>query len=268
MTKDQNSRVVLISGAAGGIGSAAARRFAADGARVAVTDRAEAPLSELAAELGGLAVPADGTTREAIAGVVGAVVEELGRIDAVVAAQGATIPGLAGPKGDDAWLRGLEVNLGGAYYLTTECMPHLVESEGSIVAIASLAAIFSGPPGTIGYTAAKTGVVGLVRYLAREFGPKGVRANAICPGWVRTALAEDGMVYWAKREGVTPEDAYRAVTRHVPLRRVSEPEDIASVCAFLTSSDAGMITGQAITVDGGTTVMDPGTAMFDPPDAS
>lgn len=118
---------------------------------------------------------------------------------------------------------------------------------------------------TVDYSAAKTGVVGLVRWLARDLGPRGIRVNAVCPGWVRTALAEDAMVFLAQREGITVEEAYQRSTQHIPLRRVAEPEEIASVCAFLASSDASMVSGHAMIVDGGGSAVDLATVEFDPP---
>jgi meso-butanediol dehydrogenase / (S,S)-butanediol dehydrogenase / diacetyl reductase len=147
-------------------------------------------------------VPADGTKRETLKKVVERTVAEFGALDTLIAAQGATSSGIASRKGDGAWFRALDVNLTGAFFLASEALPHLVERRGSIVMISSTAGMFAGPPGTVGYTAAKSGVIGLVRWLARDFGPRGVRVNAICPGWVRTALADDAMAYLAKRDGL------------------------------------------------------------------
>ena len=183
----------------------------------------------------------------------------------MIATQGSFSTGPAGRKGDEAWSRAIDINLTGCYLLATEALPHLIERSGSIVMIASTAGLFGGPDGTVGYTAAKTGVVGLVRWFARNYGPRGVRANAVCPGWVRTALAGGAMEFLANRDGVSLDDAYRLATAHTPLRRPAEPEEIASVCAFLTSSDASMVTGHALIVDGGGSAVDLSTAVFDPP---
>lgn len=256
---------VLISGAAGGVGSAAARRFLGDGAKVAVTDIDAGRLKALADETGAVALPADGTSREALHEVVGRTVAELGGLDTLIAAQGAAVSGNASATGDSAWFRALDVNLNGAFFLAGEALPHLIEHRGSIVMIASTAGIFAGPPGTVGYTAAKSGLVGLVRWLARDFGPRGVRVNAVCPGWVRTAMGEGAMAYLARREGVSLEEAYRLAARHIPLRRVAEPSEIASVCAFLASPDASMVTGHVLMADGGGAAVDPATIVFDPP---
>lgn len=255
---------VLISGAAGGIGSATARRFADEGARVAITDVNADGLARLAKDIGALALPADGTSREALRDVVAQTIASFGALDALVATQGLSSPGVVSVKGDKAWTRALDVNLSGPYYLVGEAMPHLVERKGSIVLIASTAGLYAGPAGVVGYTAAKHGVVGLAKWLAREFGPRGVRANAVCPGWVKTALADDGMAYLAQRDGITVEEAYARCTQHIPLRRVAQPAEIAAVCAFLTSSDASMVSGHAMVVDGGGCAVDVATSALDP----
>lgn len=268
MTTPTRARFVLVSGAAGGVGSATARRFTDDGARVAVTDIDADRLKALAEETGAIALPADGTSREALHEVVDRTVAEFGGLDTLIAAQGAAVSGIASPKGDSAWSRALDVNLNGAFLLASEALPHLVERRGSIVMIASTAGIFSGPAGTVGYTAAKSGLIGLVRWLARDFGPRGVRVNAVCPGWVRTAMGEGAMEYLAQRDGVSMDEAYRLAAAHIPLRRVAEPSEIASVCAFLASPDASMVTGHVLVADGGGAAVDPATIAFDPPAAT
>lgn len=266
MSSSQRARrpeYVLVTGAAGGVGSATARRFAADGAKVAVTDIDAERLSVLADEIGAIALPADGTNRDQVHRVVERAADRLGGLDTVVAAQGAAVAGNASRKGDPAWLRAFDVNLHGGFYVVSEALPHLMRRRGSIVMISSSAGMLSGPPGTVGYTAAKAGVIGLVKWLAREFGPRGVRVNGVCPGWVRTPLGLGAMTYLSEREGISIDDAYRLVAEHVPLRRVAEPEEIASVCAFLASPDASTVTGHILVADGGGAAVDPATTIFD-----
>ncbi len=264
-THRRGPEFVLVSGGAGGMGSATARRFVEDGAKVAITDIDADRLKTVGDEIGALALPADGTKRDELAQVVRQTIDEFGGLDTLVTTQGVFSTGAAGKKGDDAWSRALDVNLTGCYFLATEAIPHLIERKGSIVAIASTAGLFAGPPGTVGYTAAKAGLVNLIRWLAREYGPRGLRANTVCPGWVRTTLGEGAIVFLAKRENITLEEAYLLTTAHTPLRRPAEPEEIASVCAFLASADASMVSGQAIAVDGGGSAVDLPTAVFDPP---
>jgi NAD(P)-dependent dehydrogenase (short-subunit alcohol dehydrogenase family) len=254
---------VLVSGAAGGVGSATARRFVEGGARVAITDINAERLQAVADEIGALALPADGTKVEELAEVVAQAVEEFGGLDTVVAAQGAAISGPASRKGDRAYQAALDVNLNGSYALVTESVPHLIKRQGSIVMISSAAGLFAGPPGNVGYTVAKHGIIGLVRWLARDLGPRGVRVNAVCPGWVRTALGGGAMEYLGEREGISLDEAYDLATKHTPLRRAADPEEIASVCAFLASSDASMVTGHSLLADGGAAAVDLSTAVFD-----
>jgi meso-butanediol dehydrogenase/(S,S)-butanediol dehydrogenase/diacetyl reductase len=256
---------VLISGAAGGLGSSVARRFAADGAQVALTDINGDGVKALADELGGLPLTADGTVREELREVVARTAAEFGGIDAIIGAQGAQVTSTTSPKTHEGWQKSLDINLSGPFYLAAEAMPHLVASRGSAVLISSSAGIFSGPVGTAGYTAAKTGVVGLVRWLAREYGPQGVRVNGVSPGWIRTALGDGGMAFIAQRDGISVDEAYAAATSRVPLRRPADPAEIAAVCAFLTSSDASMVTGHTVVADGGGAVIDCSTGIFDPP---
>ncbi|MBY8856936.1 SDR family oxidoreductase [Nocardia sp. CA2R105] len=253
----------LVTGAAGGVGSAVVRRLVADGAKVAVTDIDADRLAVLAKETGALALPADGADRDAIHDVVARAAADLGGIDTVIAAQGAAISGTANPKHAAAYQKALDVNVNGSYYLAGEVMPHLVERRGSLVLFASTAGLIAGPPGTVGYTAAKAALIGITRWLAREYGPKGVRVNAVCPGWIRTQLGEGAMAYLAQREGISLDQAYDLTTAHVPLRRAAEPEEIAAVCAFLASGDASIVTGHVLVADGGGAAVDASTIVFD-----
>ncbi|GAA1025041.1 MULTISPECIES: SDR family NAD(P)-dependent oxidoreductase [Amycolatopsis] len=255
--------LALITGAAGGVGSATARRLAEGGTKLVVTDIDEDRLAKVANDTGALAVPADGTDREAIRALVARAVEELGGLDTVIATQGAAIGGGAHPKHVDSYHRALDVNLHGSFYLAGEVLPHLAASKGSLVLFASTAGLIAGPPGAAGYTAAKAAIIGLTRWLARDYGPKGVRVNAVCPGFVRTALAAGSMAHLAEREGISLEDAYALSAAHVPLRRVAEPEEIAACCAFLASGDASMVTGHVLVADGGGAAVDASTVAFD-----
>jgi NAD(P)-dependent dehydrogenase (short-subunit alcohol dehydrogenase family) len=257
--------LALVTGAAGGVGSAVVRRLVEDGAKVAATDIDADRLKALADETGAVALPADGTDRDAVREVIAQTVAELGGLDTVIATQGAAIAGTASPKHVDAYHRALDVNLHGSYYLAGEALPHLVKSQGSIVFFASTAGLIAGPPGTVGYTAAKAAIIGVTRWLARDYGPRGVRVNAVCPGWVRTPLGEGAMAYLSRRDGITLDEAYERTAQHVPLRRVAEPEEIAAVCAFLASGDASMVTGHVLVADGGGAAVDASTVVFDEP---
>ena len=142
---------------------------------------------------------------------VGAAVEQHGALDIVV-----NNAGIGGP----GWHEVLEVNLGGARLVCETALPHLVERRGSIVNVSSVSA-FHAYTGGAAYTVSKAGLVMLTKQLALEYGPRGVRANAVCPGWVRTEMGDRAMDYMGQERGVSREEAYELTARYVPLRRVA-----------------------------------------------
>jgi meso-butanediol dehydrogenase / (S,S)-butanediol dehydrogenase / diacetyl reductase len=255
-------RVVLISGGGTGIGAAAARRFAADGASVVVIGRRPAPLEALAAETGAVACPGDASSSADVRRAVEVARERFGGVDAVVANAGGHFGAGAIDTDDADWTAALAANLTSAFLLAREALPSLIERHGSIVVVASLAGHFAGPS-VVGYTAAKHGLIGLTRSLARDYGPEGVRVNAVCPGWVRTPMADGFMDHLAERDGISREQAYELVTRDVPLRRPAEPEQIAAVCAFLAGAESAAMTGAILMADGGASSVDLPTLAFD-----
>lgn len=130
-----------------------------------------------------------------------------------------------------------------------------------MVLLASIASLAAGPA-VCGYTTAKHALIGLTRSLARDYGPHGVRVNAVCPGWVKTPMADEEMQPLMQQHGDTLAQAYARVTADVPLRRAAEPEEIASICRFLLSDQASIITGAAIVADGGASIVDVPTLAF------
>ncbi len=127
--------------------------------------------------------------------------------------------------------------------------------------ISSVAGILAGPR-IAAYTTSKHAIIGLARSLARDYGPLGVRVNAICPGWVRTDVTEGIVEMIAEREGLDREDARSRLTRHVPLQRMAEPDELAAVCLFLASPQASFMTGAVLIADGGAHVVEVGTLAF------
>ena len=128
---------------------------------------------------------------------------------------------------------------------------------GSIVIVSSVAGVLAGPE-MAGYVTAKHGLVGLMRSLAVDYGPKGVRVNALCPGWVRTPMSEREMDTLAETRGIDREQAFALVTRDLPLRRAADPDEIAAVALFLASDEASFVTGAVVLADGGSTALDVG----------
>ncbi|MFF7730659.1 SDR family NAD(P)-dependent oxidoreductase [Streptomyces sp. NPDC008001] len=238
---------VLVTGAGRGIGAATARRLAAEGARVLVTDLDGDRAARCAARLreDGLAAEAhvcDVGDRAAVEAAVAYAVERFGGLDVLVnnAYSFHADPPLVEDVTDDAWSRDLDITLTGAFRCVRAAVPHLAaapDRRGAVVSIGSV----NGEQdyGNHAYSAAKAGLAGLTRTLAGQCAPRGVRVNLVAPGTVRTPG-------WDGRPG-----ALERAAEQYPLGRVGEPEDIAAAVAFLASRDAAWITGVTLPVDGG-----------------
>jgi NAD(P)-dependent dehydrogenase (short-subunit alcohol dehydrogenase family) len=243
---------VLVTGGASGMGRATAVLLAREGTAVAVVDRAADAAEDVAREItsgGGTAIAATADVgREAeVAAAVASAVGAFGGLDGVVTSAGVFHGGDLKPMGEvelDDFLFVLQVNLAGTFLAIKHAVPHLVERNGAAVTIASTAALKGHGYGS-GYTASKGGVAALTRLAAVQYGRQGVRVNCICPGGVDTPMTAGT---WDLPE------AQERIRRHVPLQRVAQPEEIASVAAFLLSDAASHLTGQTIAVDGGSTI--------------
>lgn len=255
------SDVVVITGGGTGIGAACARRFAGDGAQVVLIGRRREPLEQVAEEIGGCVLVGDAANEASWQGFIAAIHERFGGIDTLIANAGGLGMGRATDISAMAWEQAIHANLNTAFHSARACLPSLVERRGSIVLVASIAALVAGPD-VCGYTTAKHALLGLNRSLARDYGPQGVRVNAVCPGWVRTPMADEEMAPLMAHYGESLEQAYARVTADVPLRRPAEPEEIASVCHFLASRQASIITGAVLAADGGSTIVDVPTLAF------
>jgi meso-butanediol dehydrogenase / (S,S)-butanediol dehydrogenase / diacetyl reductase len=257
-------RCAVVTGAATGIGRATALAFARDGYAVALVGRRAEPLEQLAAELhdnGGkaIAAPADVGSPEQAAVAVASAVKQFGGIDVVVnnAGVGDSAPLLE--ESPERWEETLRINLTGAFLITRLALPQLIERRGAVVNVASVNGILAGP-GWTSYCVSKAGLIMLAKCVANDYGRQGVRANAVCPGWVRTPMGDHDMDEVARAHGTDREGAYARAHRQHPLGRPAQPEEIADVIAFLASPGAAYVTGATIMVDGGTTVIDPTSA--------
>jgi NAD(P)-dependent dehydrogenase (short-subunit alcohol dehydrogenase family) len=244
-------RHAVITGASAGIGTEIARRFAAEGARVALLDVDAAALEDLGAELG----PACAGTRAvdvADAAAVGAAVEwaadALGRIDTVVNNAGIPMVGAVHELEEADWDRVLEVDLKSIYLVSRAAWPHLRDAGGGTIAnTASVAGIW-GTPGQAGYAAAKAGAIMLTKCMALDGAKDGIRVNCVCPGFTATPMLER---YLAGQDDPAAARAFAAGLH--PLGRLGEPRDLADAFVYLVSDEARWVTGTALTVDGGLT---------------
>jgi len=256
-------KVAIVSGGGTGIGAATARLFAREGAHVIVTGRRPGPIGVIAEEIGGVAVPGDATDPGHAAEVVDAAERAFGGVDVVVANAGVGFGGTAGDVSDETWERTLAVNLSGPLRLVRAAIPPLLRrGGGSIVLMSSVSAIVSGTD-SAAYVASKAALLGLARSLAVDYGRRGIRANAVCPGWVETPMADDEMDELAAARGVTRADAYRLATERVPLGRPATPEEIAECCLFLGSDASAIVNGAVLVADGGATAVDVASLAFD-----
>ena len=239
-------RVALVTGGGAGVGRATSLRFASEGAKVLIgdidLDGAHAVVEQIV-ELGGeaKAIEGDAAGLADCERMVAAAVDGFGSLGILVNNAGLPSRYNQGTK-HEIWDLGIEQSLSSVYRMSETAMPHLIKSgHGAIVNVCSIAGTKMGMP-VAWYASAKAGVTGLTRSLAGTYGPKGVRANAMCLGLTRTGRVRS---LW---DNPKYHDEYVA---HVPLGRVGEPEEAASVAAFLASDDAAYVTGEILTVDGG-----------------
>src|SRR5215208_2970176 len=249
------SRAVIVTGAGTGIGAAVARRLARDGASVVLVGRRRDPVERVAAATGQTFVVADASTEEGVERIVAATVDAHGGIDGLVLNAGVMLPGTVAEAGVDDWRATLDVNLTGPFLLARAALPQLLERQGSVVSVASIAALRAGP-GMAAYCESKAGLVLLTQCLAVEQGAAGLRANVVAPGWVRTEMADEEMDEFGGPRGLDREAAYAEITRNVPARRA------AAAVVWLLSPEAAYVNGSVLTVDGGTSIVDVGTLAF------
>lgn len=260
----QQGRVVMITGGGTGIGAAVAERYISEGATAVIVGRRIEPLQEVAARTGAVPIVADAANGESARQAVAEVIERFGRLDVLVANAGGHGFSPVGEIDDDSWAAAMNVNLNTAFVMAREALPALLDGGGQIVIVSSLAGLFAGP-GVAGYTVAKHALIGLTKSLARDYSRRGVRVNAVCPGWTRTPMADAEMDEFAAHAPEITDRAagYAAVTRDVPLGRAGEPEEIAAVVRFLGSAESSYMTGATLVVDGGAHIVDLPTVAFE-----
>lgn len=239
-------KVAIITGAARGIGKAIALEFAKQGASVAFTDMAPAEVIEATGkEIEALGVKAKGYSSNASnyedsIKTVDQIVKDFGRVDILVNNAGITRDGLLMRMSEEQWDLVLNVNLKSAFNLTKGVIPFMMKQKsGSIINMSSVVGV-SGNAGQANYSASKAGMIGLTKSVAQELGSRGIRCNAIAPGFIITEMT-----------GQLPEDVRAAWAAKIPLRRGGTPQDVAGVCTFLASDLSSYVSGQVINCCGG-----------------
>ncbi|MFF7753356.1 SDR family NAD(P)-dependent oxidoreductase [Streptomyces sp. NPDC007971] len=259
-----DERVVIVTGAGSGIGEATARLLRAQGHQVVVSGRRVEPLRRLEREIGALACPCDAGDDDAAELLVRTALDAHGRLDGVVLNAGIGRGGTVGDLSPADWDEVMRTNVTGPMLLLRAAIPHLVRTRGAVVAVASVSALRNGPSNAP-YAVSKAALLSLCRSVAVDYGRAGVRANIVCPSWVRTEMADRRMERFAREAGLDGgvASAYEAVTMPLPMGRVGEPHEVAETIGWLVSPAASYVNGAVLTVDGGATALDPGTLAFD-----
>ena len=243
-----DGRVGLITGGGSGIGREIARRLAREGMAVAVLDRDSAAAEAVAAEISGLAVTADVTAEAEVSNAVDAVLGRFHRIDLLVNNAGIAWMGPALEMPLEALQSMLRVNVEGVFITCRAVLPHMIaRRSGSVVNLASWAGK-TGNAYFAGYSASKFAVIGLTQALAREMAPYGIRVNTICPGIVIDTAMRTAIEAQQRQYGL-PTTEERAKT--IPVGRLSVPDDVARIAAFLASDESAYMTGESINISGG-----------------
>lgn len=240
-----SEKVAIITGGANGIGKVTAAQFLKEGAKVVISDVNEEAGAKALDELSAISkdilfVQANVSSSEQVNNMVEATLKTFGRIDILVNNAGITIDGLLVKMDDSSWEKVLDVNLTGVYKCTKAVLPSMLEQGAGVILNASSVVGLYGNVGQTNYAATKAGVIGLTKSWAKELGPKGIRVNAVAPGFIVTDMT-------AK----VPEKILKMMEEKTPLRKLGKPEDIADAYLYLASDAASYVNGTILSVDGG-----------------
>jgi 3-oxoacyl-[acyl-carrier protein] reductase len=244
-------QTALVTGGGRGIGAATATRFAADGAKVVISDLDLEPAHSVAAQIrsqgaAALAVACDVTDRSSVEALVDRAVKEYASLDILVTCAGILRDNLIHKMTDNDWDLVVDTHLKGTFLCAQAAQRVMVPARrGKMVFLSSNSAL--GNRGQVNYSAAKAGIQGMARTLAIELGPFNINVNAVAPGFIETRMTQAV----AERTGIDYADLKKAAAERIPLRRIGRPDDIAGIISFLCSDDASFVTGQTIYATGG-----------------
>jgi meso-butanediol dehydrogenase / (S,S)-butanediol dehydrogenase / diacetyl reductase len=264
---DLKGKIAIVTGGGTGIGEAITRRFVACGAQVCVAGRRQALLNKVAKSLpeGSVKICAgDVSDEKDVERILTTALSFEGGLHVLVNNAAIDQDPPAGVVDMDVakWRKMLEVNLTGPFLMMKACIPHMIKAGGgSVVNISSLAGLRSISENP-GFCASKGGLINLTQQAALDYGRYKVRCNVVCPGATNTDMFAENMEAFAKMVGTNVEDIFARFMKDVPLPRVSRPEEMAGICAFLASDDASFLTGTAIPVDGGAAIVDVSGAVI------
>ncbi|MER6471446.1 SDR family NAD(P)-dependent oxidoreductase [Streptomyces collinus] len=260
----EEERVVIVTGGGTGIGAACAQLLRETGHQVVIAGRRPDPLRHIAEETGAIAYPADVGDPNAVVGLVDAALTSFGRLDGLVLNAGIGRSGAVGDLSLEDWEEVMRTNVTGPLLLLREAIPHLLRTRGSVVAVASVSALLNGVSNAA-YATSKAAMLQLCRSVAVDYGRQGLRANIVCPSWVRSEMADRRMARFAVEAGLSGGSAgaaYKEATRPLPLGRPGDPREVAEAISWLLSPAASYVNGAVLTIDGGATAFDPGTLAF------
>jgi len=258
-------KVALITGGGSGIGAGVAERFVEEGARVCITGRREQPLEAVVGRLpdgSACFCAGDVTCVDDVKRMVRRTISLGGAIDELVNNAGITGPSPVAEVDPDLWRRTIEVNLVGPFLTMHEAIPVMIrQGGGSIINVASVGGI-RAIPGASAYCASKAGLIHLTRQVSTDYASRGIRCNAVCPGFVRTAMVETEMGVLAELLDTDREAAFAMVANNTPVGWIASPDDVAGIFTFLASDESRYMTGAKLVIDGGSSSLDPGTMVF------
>ena len=260
-SENPTARVVLVTGGGSGIGAASAEALSALGWTVVICGRRLEALQRVATKPSIHASAVDVTDPQAVRELVESTVDRFGRLDAVVLNAGIIRPGPVAELSEEDWAATMDTNLTAPFRLLHHALPHLVDAKGSVVGVSSLSGLRASA-GNTAYNTSKAAFTMLVQSVAVDYGPKGIRANVVCPGWTRTEMADEEMAELARERGLSSEGAYRLATALSPVPRPAHAAEVAATIAWLLSPSASYVNAAVLPVDGGLHAVDPGTVAF------